>query len=394
MSLVTRCPACSTLFKVVPDQIRIAAGWVRCGQCGEVFDASAQLLPHGAVPAVPPAPAAPDPSQTDATSARAPADEPPPHGLAHADASGAADADTDAPVDAIADPLTASVDAPAPPGPTLQTELAEIVARREPGTPSPTPTGTPSDSTTAQQALSSPRIIVPSYLRASVEPARAASANPEPEIWPPAASSPAPLEPAADDPLRITSTPVEVPTQAVESSPGAAQPSFVASARRRAFWAARPVRAMLWLGLLLLLTGLLLQWTLTQRDWLAARVPSLTPTLNALCAPLDCRVQPYRQLDAIVIDSSAFNRVAGNQFRFSVSLRNTAAWPVASPALELTLTDRDNQPLVRRVLTAAQCGAPAALPALGEHSTAQTLTVTDPADPTAVVGYRLTAFYP
>ncbi|MBS0303672.1 MAG: zinc-ribbon domain-containing protein, partial [Proteobacteria bacterium] len=36
MSLVTRCPACSTLFKVVPDQIRIAAGWVRCGQCGEV----------------------------------------------------------------------------------------------------------------------------------------------------------------------------------------------------------------------------------------------------------------------------------------------------------------------------------------------------------------------
>lgn len=151
---------------------------------------------------------------------------------------------------------------------------------------------------------------------------------------------------------------------------------------------------MLWLGLLLLLTGLLLQWALTQRDWLAARVPSLTPTLNALCAPLDCRVQPYRQLDAIVIDSSAFNRVAGNQFRFSVSLRNTAAWPVASPALELTLTDRDNQPLVRRVLTAAQWGAPAALPALGEHSTAQTLTVTDPADPTAVVGYRLTAFYP
>ena len=47
MSLVTRCPACSTLFKVVPDQIRIAAGWVRCGQCGEVFDASAQLLPRG-----------------------------------------------------------------------------------------------------------------------------------------------------------------------------------------------------------------------------------------------------------------------------------------------------------------------------------------------------------
>lgn len=45
-SLVTRCPACSTLFKVVPDQLRISDGWVRCGQCDEVFDAQAQMQPH------------------------------------------------------------------------------------------------------------------------------------------------------------------------------------------------------------------------------------------------------------------------------------------------------------------------------------------------------------
>ena len=105
-------------------------------------------------------------------------------------------------------------------------------------------------------------------------------------------------------------------------------------------------------------------------------------------------MQPWRQLDAIVIDNSAFNRVAGNQFRFSVGLRNTAALPVASPALELTLTDGDNQPLVRRVLTPAQLDLAPVLPAHGETSSAQTLTVTDPADPAAVVGYRLTAFYP
>lgn len=45
-SLVTRCPACSTLFKVVPDQLRISEGWVRCGQCDEVFDAQAQMQPR------------------------------------------------------------------------------------------------------------------------------------------------------------------------------------------------------------------------------------------------------------------------------------------------------------------------------------------------------------
>ena len=41
MSLSARCPACATLFKVVPDQLKVSHGWVRCGQCGEVFDAHA-----------------------------------------------------------------------------------------------------------------------------------------------------------------------------------------------------------------------------------------------------------------------------------------------------------------------------------------------------------------
>lgn len=41
MSLSARCPACATLFKVVPDQLKVSDGWVRCGQCGEVFDAHA-----------------------------------------------------------------------------------------------------------------------------------------------------------------------------------------------------------------------------------------------------------------------------------------------------------------------------------------------------------------
>ena len=43
MSLITRCPACGTMFKVVPDQLRISEGWVRCGHCADVFDATAHL---------------------------------------------------------------------------------------------------------------------------------------------------------------------------------------------------------------------------------------------------------------------------------------------------------------------------------------------------------------
>ena len=50
MSLVTRCPACTTTFKVVRDQLRISDGWVRCGRCSNVFDATLDLheTPDGA----------------------------------------------------------------------------------------------------------------------------------------------------------------------------------------------------------------------------------------------------------------------------------------------------------------------------------------------------------
>lgn len=51
MSLITRCPACGTMFKVVPDQLKISDGWVRCGQCSEVFDASVHLQAAGSEPA-------------------------------------------------------------------------------------------------------------------------------------------------------------------------------------------------------------------------------------------------------------------------------------------------------------------------------------------------------
>ena len=53
MSQITRCPHCATAFKVVADQLRISDGWVRCGQCKEVFDASEHLLMDESEPLLP-----------------------------------------------------------------------------------------------------------------------------------------------------------------------------------------------------------------------------------------------------------------------------------------------------------------------------------------------------
>jgi predicted Zn finger-like uncharacterized protein len=42
--LATRCTACGTTFRVVPDQLRVSGGYVRCGRCSEVFNALQELV--------------------------------------------------------------------------------------------------------------------------------------------------------------------------------------------------------------------------------------------------------------------------------------------------------------------------------------------------------------
>ena len=37
MALATTCPQCKTSFKVIPDQLKLRRGLVRCGVCQHVF---------------------------------------------------------------------------------------------------------------------------------------------------------------------------------------------------------------------------------------------------------------------------------------------------------------------------------------------------------------------
>lgn len=51
--MLTRCPSCSTSFRVTPEQLKARAGKVRCGHCSAVFNALETLedTPPAAVPA-------------------------------------------------------------------------------------------------------------------------------------------------------------------------------------------------------------------------------------------------------------------------------------------------------------------------------------------------------
>ncbi len=168
--------------------------------------------------------------------------------------------------------------------------------------------------------------------------------------------------------------------------------SFVVAARRKAFWRKPAVRVVLVLVVLLLTLGLAGQMVIQERDRIAAMDARARPWLQRLCEPLRCEVAPRRQIADMVIDSSSFNKARGDSYQLAFAMKSKADIPLAMPAVELTLTDAQDQPVLRRVLLPTDMGAPAELPARGEWSTSVSVIVTTGG--ARVAGYRLLAFYP
>lgn len=172
-----------------------------------------------------------------------------------------------------------------------------------------------------------------------------------------------------------------------------AEVSFVRAARRKAFWRRPAVRATLGLVMLLLLCVLAVQVAVQERSRIAAMDVRARPWLRQLCAHLGCTLAPRRQIADLVIDSSSFdNKPRGDGSLLSVTVKNRAEIPLAMPAVELTLTDAQDQPVLRRVLLPADLAAPAELPARGEWSASISVVVTSGAS--RVSGYRVSTFYP
>lgn len=313
MSLITRCPACGTMFKVVPDQLRISEGWVRCGHCAEIFDATASL--HQPEPEA-------GASSMQATSA-APVAQP--------------------------DALEA---APPPPAPA----------------PTPSPIPIP--------------VTRPTDVEASAEAPDSIAAPP---LYPWFPSE------VRDSQIERDS---QLERQLLDEEPDLDDVSFVRHARRKAFWRRPLVRAMLFLMVLLLGGTLGVQYAVQERDKLAALHPALRPWLQVLCEPLRCQVRPPRQIDAIVVDSSSFIKLRTDAYRLTFTLRNQGPMQVAMPSIELTLTDAQDQPLIRRVLAPEDVGASAVIAAASESNGSIAVSVAANGSTGRVAGYRLLAFYP
>jgi predicted Zn finger-like uncharacterized protein len=169
-------------------------------------------------------------------------------------------------------------------------------------------------------------------------------------------------------------------------------PPFIRQAERAAIWRSSRHRAALAAAVLLAAGALALQVTMAYRDLIAARWSVLRPPLALLCSWAGCRIEPPRQVDALVVDSSGLVRVdQTSTYRLSVVLRNRAAIELALPAVDLSLTDAQGQVIARRVLDAAELGvSQRSLPGGGELSMKAVLAVAD----RVVSGYTIEIFYP
>lgn len=330
MSLITRCPACETLFKVVPDQLRISEGWVRCGQCDEVFDASAHLVKEVPAASVPP----------EASQEPAPGPQPTVE-MAQEDPQAIASQFLD-----------------------LDLDFSEIDSTESPLVN--LDFGGESTSLNADHVLTDP-LAAESISDADLQVSRTG-----------VVSEPGP-EPAMSE--SDMASPTEV--------------SFLRSQRHKSSWNQPLVRIGLSALVVALLLTLVGQFAFHERDRLAAHEPRLTPWLLAFCAPLGCSLSLVQRIESVVIDSSSFARIRGETYRLSFTLKNTSTMPLDLPAVELTLTDALDQPVMRRVVLTSELGAlPDTLGAGVALPVARTFLVKLDAASERMAGYRLLAFYP
>ncbi|WP_310631951.1 DUF3426 domain-containing protein [Paraburkholderia sp.] len=457
MLLATRCPFCETVFRIQPAHLAARRGLVRCGHCQEAFDASGSLyeVPENgdfsqAVPVaadIAASLASPGSSQasTAAAAVSAPASAPvseaapPVAPVAQDQPHAQAWTQPDAPAANFAAQEPNAQHAPdfANPGwnpwapvpdsridPNLQYNAQNLPRPgRAPGaTPGVTP-GVDLKNTDEASEPYLPREFPPEQTAPAAQAAPAAapeaaepfppatrwtraepglaSSNPaasapvEPSLASHAAAAPFAADPEPSLSPRAEATAAAPAFSALEpregSEPFAVTREAPTQPPRRLGW--RIVGALIALLLLVVLAAQLLWW---QRESVMVYVPASQPLYQQACAQLGCRISPPRDIDGLEVQQSDLRQVDDpHHLELKVPLRNRFDIALAYPALELTLLDRQNNVVVRRVLWPQDYAAPgtrieAGLPA---HST-QTMIVRLDTGNVVASNFRIEIFYP
>lgn len=154
----------------------------------------------------------------------------------------------------------------------------------------------------------------------------------------------------------------------------------------------------IWLSLLslFLLVLAVLQTVYFMRIKIAAEYPQFKPLLVQGCAYLRCDISLPQNLDLLVIDDSDMQEDENYQgvINFSSSLVNNANYAQTYPNIELTLTNVDDQPVLRRLIKPIEYVRPDTKQSAGiaAHEEIRIKLAIHPSD-LAVAGYRVLLLY-
>ncbi|NJA89588.1 DUF3426 domain-containing protein [Rhodocyclus tenuis] len=375
----TRCPACTTTFRVVPDQLKARAGKVRCGQCGAVFNALDQLqddLP-GATPRI---------------------------------------EDT-----AASTPTTFTSDLATP---TLTLDAASAGSQTDSPFEPETPQSAHASEAFIEEESTAEKPLVPHARLNDVAPIPVefgeaernealmvrGEASTEENALPAEPAASEFLTEIADDAARV-----EPPLAAHQGETAAATPDDGGVLPRQmteipgySKWSegARPTPLSapetpangLFVAVAVLLGAVLAGQVVFQfRSELAASQPSLRPALERFADVFNATLPPLRRAEQLSIEGSDLQADPANASRLQLTgtLANRAPYAQALPLLELTLTDIHDQVVARKVFPPEiYLSDPASVGSVFAARSEIALRLSLEAKDIGAAGYRLYVFYP
>ena len=161
---------------------------------------------------------------------------------------------------------------------------------------------------------------------------------------------------------------------------------------------AHETRGRSWFVVAIVLAGILvLQLLYAVRAPLSSAVPGMRPLLVRMCAIAGCTVSLPRRTEALAIESSdlQFDPARSGVIVLTAVLRNRGSAPVEHPALELTLTNAQDQAVARRIFVPRDYLERASDVSTGMGTLAEVnVRIELDTGGLKAAGYRLFLFYP
>lgn len=118
----------------------------------------------------------------------------------------------------------------------------------------------------------------------------------------------------------------------------------------------QPNKWVWWAFAIVLFLAVILQSLYYLRNEIALYYPATKPYLEQACQQLNCKIELPKKIEFIVIDDSDIQEDAQHAglIWLSSTLVNQAAFNQAYPNLELTLTDVEDKPKLRRIIVPSE----------------------------------------